>query len=167
MGYIRKNPGIHKSELCRITGLAWGTVGHHLRVLKKEDSIQVFHVGRVVHVTPSNVAELMQTHPALLAPDARKILHSLAQSKFDLGPTSIARDLDMTTKQVRKHLSSLQKSGLVEEDGAYHPRFRPTRSGQQQFENEGIPSPGELRRSPGDEHPLSAPPSGISESLQT
>lgn len=39
------------------------------------------------------------------------------------GPSMIGARLDVSTKTVRRHLDALSEAGVVEGDGAYHPKY--------------------------------------------
>ncbi len=126
---VHSRPGINKTELMKRSGLSWGTVGHHLRMLERDGLINLVRVGRTLHAAPVSFTRGIARAPVLTCPDARRILSILIAEPFARGATDLGRVLGMTRKQVRRHLYELVAEGLAENDGAYHPRYRSTRTG--------------------------------------
>lgn len=46
MELVQIRGGIHKSQLCRELNLAWGTIGHHLRVLSGNGGVVLQYIGQ-------------------------------------------------------------------------------------------------------------------------
>lgn len=126
---IRSRPGVNKTELAHLTGLSWGSVGHHLHMLERDGVIRLVRVGRTVHATPTEFADRLRRTPILICPDARRVLGALLTQPFSRGTTDLGRLLGMTRKQARRHVYELVRAGLVEGDGSYHPSYRATRRG--------------------------------------
>lgn len=130
MRAVRENPGIHKSELCRVTGLGWGTVGYQLGRLRASGRISGLSVNGRFVVFPSTI-QLSDglAIQALRRPPARIALTELQGAPRGL--TELAKEGDVSRKVMRRHLRSLVDAGLVTRGEGHRGRFELTRSGRQ------------------------------------
>lgn len=115
------NPGIHKSELCRITGYSWSTVGYHLKSLHPE-FIRASRHGGKLHLAAATYAPDIYASHSLLLPHSLAVLKVLADHS-PLSAADIRRSLELGAKLTRKHLLALVSDGLLHSDGSYHPRY--------------------------------------------
>lgn len=122
MELVRENRGIHKSQICRVTGLSWGTVTHHLRVLQSANLVRCFHVGRRAHFATVEEVRTNRLGRALFLPHAQTILRLMEEGEV-LGPAALAQRLDLSAKVIRRHCQMLIEDGHLATDGEYHPRF--------------------------------------------
>ncbi|MHB1260467.1 MAG: winged helix-turn-helix transcriptional regulator [Thermoplasmatota archaeon] len=124
LSVIAETPGIHKRAICQELDLGWGTVSHHVQVLMRAKRLKEWRGDRLVHYFPAVVPEA--NIPWLLAlrdADARTIVGHLENRPWR-GVAGLSNDLGIGRKAVRRHLTTLSESGMLEEDGSYHPRFR-------------------------------------------
>jgi predicted transcriptional regulator len=121
---IEREPGLHKTALCAATGLAWGTVDYHLRLLSRAGRVTMARVGRETRCFPGQLAP---QHESLLAtltsgPSARIALalrHMPGQ-----GVGALSERLGLSSKVVRRHLLLLVDRGLLERAGFHRPRYQ-------------------------------------------
>lgn len=122
LAIIQANPSLTKTELATAAGLAWGTVGYHLRRLENARYIDIFRVGRHVCIVPCEMTRDLE-EAAELAPLAREILGAIA-FHGTRGPTALARATGATARRVQGQLDYLVSSGLIEGDASYHKRYK-------------------------------------------
>ncbi len=120
---IRAQPGLHKSALCSLLGLAWGTVDYHLRVLVREGRIALWPAGRETRCFPGG---LHARHRALLAAlaDARgSRIALLLRHVPGQGVGEIGERLGLSAKVVRRRLLRMVEDGMLEREGTHRPRY--------------------------------------------
>lgn len=49
LALLSQRPGMTRADLQRETGLAWGTVAHHLRSMAERGEVEAHRVGRRAH----------------------------------------------------------------------------------------------------------------------
>ena len=49
LALLAERPGMTRADLRRETGLAWGTVAHHLRSMAERGEVEAHRVGRRAH----------------------------------------------------------------------------------------------------------------------
>lgn len=119
LALIREAPGIHKSELKRRTGLAWGTVNHHVEALVRQGAVVKHRAGSLaMFACPGKD----RADPALLLPAHQRMLQFIRNQTF-ANQALICRKLDLGREATRSQLNLLLAAGLVSTDGAYHPRY--------------------------------------------
>lgn len=112
---ILASPGIHKSDLCRRTSLAWGTIGYHLQVLRRQGKISTLRVGSRLYISPSTVHHNdAYAYAALRQDDAQQLLRRVNQGPC--GMLEAATHLNLSRKIVRRHANMLIDSGLLSRD---------------------------------------------------
>jgi len=116
---------LNKSELCKMVGLAWNTVGHHLRILAKRGSIGVEDRGWdhgvfVAAVPPSHKGWLRALHDE----DSASVLLELLRDP-PLGVYDLSHRLGHSHKVIRRRINRLVDDGVVEKHGDARPRYRP------------------------------------------
>lgn len=123
LGVVRARRGLHKSELARLVGIGWGNCGHHLRVLEREGLVDLEGRGRLTWVFDSALPRrerdlLVATRPSA----ARRLLVALGvRDRVTVG--SLAEELALSKKVIRKHLGALARIGAVERSGGNPPSF--------------------------------------------
>lgn len=125
LGIIREHRGVHKSELCRLTGHGWGNVGHHVQVLERQGLIETETHGRLLWIFDRNVNQRDRAMTVALQPSpARRILQALGlQPKATI--RSLSEELAVSRKVIRHHLSVLKRVEAVEEAEGRPPVFSP------------------------------------------
>lgn len=120
---VRQEPGLHKSALCRELGLGWGTVGHHLRILRSQGRLHSVREGRELRIYPAGVpADDMRLMVMLRDDTALEILQHLNDQPGGR-LTDIARALGLSRKVVRRHLDNLEVEELVQPRGEFQRRY--------------------------------------------
>jgi predicted transcriptional regulator len=121
--FIRANPGLHKSEVCRQLGLSWGTVGYHMRALESSGLVKPMAERREVRFFAAGTPERhMRWIAALRQAQGTDVLGSLARSP-GRGIAELSRELLTSRKVVRRHLTTLDEAGILADDGGARPRF--------------------------------------------
>lgn len=112
---IREHRGVHKSELCRLAGLGWGNVGHHVAVLKEQGHVQTETHGRLLWIFDAQVSARDRDMLVVLRPSpARRIMQALGlQPKATI--RSLSDELAVSKKVIRHHLSVLKRVDAVEQ----------------------------------------------------
>ena len=122
-------PGIHKSEICRRTGLGWGTVGYHLHKLRVDKYISTVRAnGRLITI-PREIphGDALTVH-ALRQPPTRSILRHLLEARQ--GTVGLSNEFGMSRKVMRRHLSTLADAGLIARGEGHRGRFHATVKGR-------------------------------------
>lgn len=116
---IRETPGVTTADLARRTGLAEGTLGHHLRTLERAGFVKSLLSGRDRLWFEAGVARPAPGDLALLDPSRRGILDH-ANREPGLTQTDLARLTGLALPTVHHHVRALADVGLVEvrRDGA-------------------------------------------------
>jgi predicted transcriptional regulator len=124
LGLIERKPGLHKTALCEATGLAWGTVDYHLRLLSRAGRVTMARVGRETRCFPG---QLPARHESLLATltsaPAQRIALALRHMPGQ-GVGALSEQLGLSSKVVRRHLLRLLDHGLLERAGFHRPRYQ-------------------------------------------
>lgn len=124
LALIHRQPGVHKSALCEATGLAWGTVDYHLRMLARGGLVSAQPAGRATRLFPALLLARQREQLAALAePPASRIAALLRRSPGQ-GNQALSQRLDLSSKVVRRHLLRLVSEGLVEREGTRRPVYR-------------------------------------------
>ncbi len=120
---IRQHPGITKSELCRKTELAWGTVTHHVHMLLRKGAVVGHRARGRLHLSVPEARTMLPAQAALADPERARILAYLGSHPVPQGPSLLGKELGLDRRVVRRHLHHLETAGLIKGDGYYHPRF--------------------------------------------
>lgn len=120
---IRRDPGIHKSELRRVTGLAWGQVSHHLSVLHRQRRIQSLAVqGRTAFFPASGHDAHHAVYALLRQPLARDVASEL-QSRPGQQLTDLSQRLQVSRKRITRVLQHFGEAGAVRAVGNRHKHY--------------------------------------------
>lgn len=120
---VRDNPGIHKSDLGRRLRLGWGTICYHLSVLAENGEISELERGRRKHIFPASVPERQKPWLAALRDDDRCAVLGALKQRPGSRLTDLSRDLGVSRKVVRAHLTYLDDQGLVRGEGSHRMRY--------------------------------------------
>lgn len=124
MAAIAQNPSLNKSELCEVVGLAWNTVGYHLRVLAQRGAVRVddrgWDHGVFVATVPAGHRGWLR---ALHDENCSRILGELLREP-PLGVYELSNRLGYSRKVIRRHLNRLIDDGVAEKLGESRPRYR-------------------------------------------
>ena len=123
---IRSQPGIKISEICRTTGAGWGTVQHHLHLLRKAGLVVSRPAGRDHFHFPSEVpARELALAEVLLQGRAQNLADAIAETP-GASQKELCGRVHMTRKIIRRYVGLLAKAGLVtERREAGHQRYYP------------------------------------------
>lgn len=121
---IQHRPGLNKSALCAATGLAWGTVDYHLRMLARSGLVSSEVEGRVTRLFPAASNVRHQRLLLLLSEAPASRIASLLRQQPGLRNGSLSQSLALSPKVVRRHLRRLVREGLVLQQGMHRPEYR-------------------------------------------
>jgi predicted transcriptional regulator len=112
---LRKRPGAHISELCRDLDTAWGTLQHHLQLLKRAGLVRSVVAGRdhqfyVADVKPENLGKL-----ALVRRGRVPELVAAIMRRPGIIQRELVEELEMHRKVMRRYLDLLKSEGLIKE----------------------------------------------------
>lgn len=119
----RRNPGIHKSDLCEELGLAWGTVSHHLRILRQQGDLQLVREGRKLCLFPSGQDLDDLRWAALLRDEICSSLVRGLEKQPGARLADLADRLGVSRKVVRRHLDNLEEERIIQHRGEYQRRY--------------------------------------------
>jgi predicted transcriptional regulator len=142
---LRNEPGLTKSQICRLLDLSWGTISHHARLLEAQGRIErraIRH--RTRFFAQGMQADRLTSNPAAHDPLAAPLLEAVVANP-GIGIRDLAASLSVDRRAIRRHLDLLIESGLVAQTRAYRPQFFVI---EQALANELI---GKLRRRDPDE----------------
>lgn len=113
---ILQDPGIHLAELGKRLGLSWSTVSYHARQLAKQGRIQVEKGFRERRLYGPQVPALHKPWLAALRDeDTTRVLHALLEAPASV--RQLGASLGLSHKVIRRHLATLEQSGLVHRRG--------------------------------------------------
>lgn len=125
MEVIQGEPGINKMTLCERTGLAWGTVFRHIKLLEERGVLEVRRDGRETQLFPVTVPIEQRRWLAVLRDDEASALFSAVRERGEARIQELAGELGMSRKVVRRYLRTLCDAGLLRRSSHYHPRYEP------------------------------------------
>jgi len=107
---VEKSPGVHYSQLLRITGLSPGVLLHHLRVLEQHKMVSSWRERSRRHYMMTG--SLRQAgRPQVLSPQQERILKLIAEKAMT--QTEIAAELGVTRQGANYHIKALEKQGKL------------------------------------------------------
>ena len=125
LAILQQRKGVHKSELCRLTGKGWGTISHHVYVLIKAGQIITEVHGRLLWVFLPDVPKterdwIVATH----VPDRLRILDRILGQR---GTTieALSSEMAVSKKVIRTHLSHLRRVGAVSRSRDHPQKYEP------------------------------------------
>jgi predicted transcriptional regulator len=120
---IGTNPGITKAELCRLTGLGWGTVYHHVRHLMRNADVRAQGTRRRVYLYTSSVHSEQLHLMRLMRDEAYGSIIGELQRNPGSSLADLGRNLDFTRKMIRRFMADLHSVGVVAKTEEYHPKY--------------------------------------------
>ncbi len=121
---IQADPGVHKSDLKRMTGLSWGTISHHVSRLESSGRIRVHRVNNRAMLFPVDIPPERWNEMALLRQtQALQVLEALADGDR-VNVSWLAARLGMSAKSLRRILGELESAGLICKRGRMRPDFQ-------------------------------------------
>ncbi len=120
---IHEHPGIHKSELCRRTGLSWGAVSHHVGRLCVRRRMHAVQTGRRLVLLPSSLdRSAWQRYAAMAEPGFRAVIEALSEVDW-CSPATLAKRTGLGEKYLRRFLGDLVEAGLLTQRGVHRPNY--------------------------------------------
>lgn len=114
---IQEEPGINKSGLCERSGLAWGTIHYHVRLLRRDGRIQVMETPwEALHFAAGLAPQEMAWTAALRESQRLELAESIGAAA-GLRASELARRLGWSRKVIGRHLTVLGKAGVLEKRG--------------------------------------------------
>ncbi len=114
-GIIKREPGIHASEICRESGEAWGTVQYHLSLLQQNDMVQSVEAGRERRFFPPDIQPEVARLLGLLHCDRRQGIVSWLREHPGARQVDVCNALSVSRKAFRSAVGPLVAEGLVQE----------------------------------------------------
>lgn len=114
-GIIRKEPGIHASEICRETGEAWGTVQYHLSLLQKSELVTSVDAGRERRFFPGGIEPEKARLLGLMQSGRRQDIVSWIRDNPGTRQVDVCNALAVSRKTFRSAVAPLMAAGLVQE----------------------------------------------------
>ncbi|MFA5943286.1 MAG: hypothetical protein WC876_02340 [Candidatus Thermoplasmatota archaeon] len=119
----QRDGGAHKRELCRITGLGWGTVGHHVYMLVRASALVTEVHGRQLWVFLPELGRGDRDWLVATRTPSRKRLLDYIHSSQPKTINALSDEMAMSRKVIRTHLQHLQRYGAVKPDEDYPPKY--------------------------------------------
>lgn len=137
---LAQQPCVHKSELCRMTRIGWGAMGHHLGVLKGEGLILTRRYRGRVWIFPANLTKQNRDILMELTDPVRVAVYDLIKQQGETTITALTQEMDASRKVLRTHLTRLVDAGALDRKGARPHRYsvaNSTRTGPSKQSNVG------------------------------
>lgn len=115
LGILQREPGIKISDLCKQTGAGWGTIQHHLNLLKKAHLVVSRSPGRDCLLFSSDYpADRLPVAETLRRGRAERLAIAIARSP-GASQKELCDQVNMTRKIIRRYVGLLSSAGLVSE----------------------------------------------------
>ncbi|MEA3190519.1 MAG: hypothetical protein QOD77_1101 [Thermoplasmata archaeon] len=124
---LGEHPGATEKELVDATGLARGSVAHHLRRMAAQSGVRVVRRGRAAYYFLPTVGTSYQHLMRLVRDDHCAAILRTLELKPRTGIQDLSSELSLSRKIVRRYLTELVDFGLVSRSADYRPRFELTR----------------------------------------
>lgn len=116
--------GAHKSELCRMTGRGWGTIGHHVYVMVRDGRVETEVHGRKLWVfRPTMTRAERDWLIATSNPQRNRLLDVIRGVKPSSTISELSQEMATSKKIVRTHLGHLRRAGAVGKLSGNPPRY--------------------------------------------
>lgn len=120
---LQAEPGLTKSQLCRLLDLSWSTISHHVRLLEAQQSIERRILwGRTRWFVQGTSRERIEMSPIARNHIATCLLFAVVQNP-GIGIRALSTSLSIDRRAIRRHLDLLIDAGLVAQTTAYRPQF--------------------------------------------
>lgn len=120
---VDQNPGIHKSRLSRLSGLSWGSINHHLQVLRRTGGLIVQKQRHRAVIFPGGTPPEQMRFVAMLGRPDRPDLVDYVRQNPGQGVQSMSQHYGVSRKIIRRHLAQLEDVGLIVRSEDYRPKF--------------------------------------------
>lgn len=124
LGLIEREPGLHKTALCDATGLAWGTVDYHLKLLARAGRVTLARIGRETRCFPGQLAPQNESLLATLTSGPAARIALALRHMPGQGVGALSEQLGLSSKVVRRHLLRLVDTGVLVRAGFHRPRYQ-------------------------------------------
>lgn len=123
LGAISASPGIHLREAQRQTGLAWGELVHHIRLLEHASLVHRRSAGTRTHLFAAKSQP--QEPRQRLGTTTQRVLREVGEQD-GASTMDVVAALDISDRLARYHLSRLVKEEYVVSDKSHPPCYRTT-----------------------------------------
>lgn len=120
---VMRNPGATKSEICRELNLGWGTVSHHLVVLRRQELLTSYAVGKEVRVFAAAIGDRHARYLAVLGDGAAAGIVDELRDNPGSRLVDLSQALGVSRKVIRRHLTILGGEGILVRSGEGRPRY--------------------------------------------
>lgn len=120
---LADHPGATEKELVDATGLARGSVAHHLRRMANAAEVRIQRRGRAAYYFLPNVGPSFQHLMRLVRDDHCAAILRTLDARPQAGIQALSSELSLSRKTVRRYLTELVDVGLVSRSEHYRPRF--------------------------------------------
>jgi len=110
--YITKNPGVCPTRLQALCGLGWGTISHHLDVLKKEKYICIVEKGKNRMLFPHD-CDQMRMRPTEITDERDHDIIMVVKAKAGITEKEIVSATGIPQSTVSEHVSDLIGAGFL------------------------------------------------------
>lgn len=121
---VAGNPGCTKADLCRMTGLSWGAISHHVRNCARAGDLRQHRTDRKVYLYAASVHADQMAHMRLLRDETNVRLLMEIHAHPGVGINALSRSMETSRKIIRRHLADLVDVGVLERSQHYRPRFK-------------------------------------------
>jgi predicted transcriptional regulator len=116
--YIRKNPGVHYSDIANETGINRGTLRYHLAMLKMQKVIVPYKTRGRIHyfLNESTYGEKEKVALAALKNEKRRRIISEILSSGQITHGKLAGRIGVSAPTINWHIRHLKEEGIVRAD---------------------------------------------------
>ena len=120
---IEECQGITKAEICRKSGLSWGTVSHHVRQLTRAGAIRFQATDRRIYLFGADVASSQMTLMRLMRDETTQRILDHVRVHPRTGIQDLSRALRLSRHTVRRYMSDLVDAHVLLRTDDYRPKF--------------------------------------------
>jgi len=116
--YIRKNPGVHYSDIANETGINRGTLRYHLAILKMQKVIVPYKTRGRIHyfLNESTYGEKEKVALAALKNEKHRRIISEILSSGQITHGKLAENIGVSAPTINWHIRHLKEEGIVRAD---------------------------------------------------
>ena len=116
--YIRKNPGVHYSDIANETNINRGTLRHHLMMLKKQNKVIPYKTRGRIHyfLNESTYGEKEKIAITALKNDKHKRIISEILDSGQITHETLAGKIGVSAPTINWHIRHLKEEGIVRAD---------------------------------------------------
>jgi predicted transcriptional regulator len=120
---VGQHHGITKAEICRLTGLSWGTVSHHVRQLHRLGELRLQPTDRRVYLFRSTVQTEQMTLMRLMRDETTQRIMDQVRANPGIGIQEVSRALSTSRKIIRRYMADLVDVEILSKTDDYRPKF--------------------------------------------